>query len=186
MTTTAVRRAAGPEAPSAVERRVAVIQGQWVVSAEPDLVLTTVLGSCVAACLHDPEARLGGMNHFLLPDDGERGRRLDAERYGVHLMELLVNGLLKAGARRDRLEGRLFGGAASLGGRNAVGPRNAAFAEGFLKAEGIVFRGGSLGGALGRRVEFWPASGRARQMFLKAPPVERPTARVPAGDVELF
>jgi chemotaxis protein CheD len=172
------------------ERRLAVIQGEAQVSADPDLVLTTVLGSCVAACLHDPAARVGGMNHFLLPEACEVGRAGEAERYGVHLMELLVNGLLKAGARRSRLEARLFGGCASFGARFSVGARNAEFAAEFLRAEGIAHVGGSLGGSRGRRVEFRPASGRARQMLLSAapPPPPRPTLPPPSagGDIELF
>ena len=81
-------------------------------------MLTTLLGSCVAACLRDPVARIGGMNHFLLPgqEAGEGAQRSVGETYGVHLMELLVNGLLRRGARRDRLEGKLFGGARTMDG----------------------------------------------------------------------
>jgi chemotaxis protein CheD len=175
----------------ALQRRVTVIQGEWIVSHDPNLVLTTILGSCVAACMRDPEARVGGMNHFLLPESSEGKRAGEAERYGVHLMELLVNGLLKAGARRDRLEAKLFGGCAFMSGRYAVGARNVAFAEKFLKAEGIAYAGGSTGGQLGRRIEYWPVSGRARQIFLKTPPpAALPAAPAPApasgGDIELF
>jgi len=168
-----------------------VIQGEWIVAAKPDTVLTTVLGSCVAACIRDPGAGVGGMNHFLLPDGGDGARRGEAERYGVHLMELLVNGLLKAGAKRDRLEAKLFGGCSFMSGRYAVGARNVAFAEKFLKDEGIAYLGGSVGGAQGRRIEYWPTTGRARQIFLKASatPEQRPipAPRAPAGgDIELF
>src|SRR5262245_18951865 len=95
----------------AEERRVNVIQGEYNVSADPAVVFTTILGSCVAACIRDPIAGVGGINHFLLPVNSEGARTTDAERYGVHLMELLVNGLMKNGARRDRLEAKLFGGA---------------------------------------------------------------------------
>ena len=174
------------------QRRVTVIQGEWVVSHDPSLVLTTILGSCVAACVRDPAARIGGMNHFLLPETNASvaaGRNFEAERYGVHLMELLVNGLLKEGARRDRLEAKLFGGCSFMGGRYAVGARNIAFAEKFLKAEGIAHVGGDTGGPSGRRIEFWPVSGRARQILLKTPPpIETPPPLRPprAGDVELF
>ena len=171
------------------DKRQTVIQGEWVVSHDPHLVLTTILGSCVAACIRDPAARIGGMNHFLLPETAESGRSSEAERYGVHLMELLVNGLLKQGARRDRLEAKLFGGCAFMTGRYAIGARNIAFAEKFLKAEGIRHAGGSTGGAKGRRIEFWPVEGRARQIFLRSAPVEKPAipARTPhAGEIELF
>jgi chemotaxis protein CheD len=168
---------------------VTVIQGEWIVSHDPHLVMTTILGSCVAACVRDPVARLGGMNHFLLPETKETGRAFEVERYGVHLMELLLNGLLKEGARKDRLEAKIFGGCSFMGGRYAVGARNVAFAEKFLKAEGIKTTGGSTGGEKGRRIEFWPVTGRARQIFLKStPPIERaaPPPAPKGGDVELF
>lgn len=168
-----------------------VVQGEFYVSDDPHLVLSTVLGSCVAACLRDPIARIGGMNHFLLPGDGDRARSGDAERYGVHLMELLVNGLMSHGAQRERLEAKLFGGAKTIFRSSDVGAMNARFAEHFLKNEGITIIGGSLGGASGRRVEYWPVSGRARQTFIDdvAPVVVVP--RAPAlpvndGELELF
>ena len=93
------------------------------------LVLTTILGSCVAACIRDPVAGVGGMNHFLLPGSAEAmAGGGDATRYGVHLMELLINGLLKQGARRDRLEAKIFGGAKTIATFSNVGEQNAAFA----------------------------------------------------------
>jgi chemotaxis protein CheD len=175
-------------------KRITVIQGEWVVSRDPETVMTTVLGSCVAACIRDPEAGVGGMNHFLLPEASEGARSGDAERYGVHLMELLVNGLLKQGARRERLQAKLFGGCSFMSGRYAVGARNVAFGEKFLRDEGIAYLGGSVGGAQGRRIEFWPISGRARQILLNAeaaqtaaaPPRRAPAPKAPAGDIELF
>ena len=171
------------------ERRQTVIQGEWVVSDDRRLVLTTILGSCVAACIRDPVAGVGGMNHFLLPEGAEGSRPVETERYGVYLMELLVNGLLKKGALRQRMEARIFGGSAFMGGRYAIGARNVAFAEGFLKAEGIAAKSGSTGGQQGRRVEFWPVSGRMRQILLKSPPPPPPrVAPKPAhaGEIELF
>lgn len=143
-------------------RRQHVIQGQFVVTDEPDVVLSTILGSCVAACLRDPHAGVGGMNHFLLPGDENN----EGLRYGVNAMELLINGLLRRGAQRERLEAKLFGGARLIDGLTDVGEQNAAFAERFLADEGIRRAGGSLGGSRARRVEFWPASGRARQLQL--------------------
>jgi chemotaxis protein CheD len=176
------------------ERRINVVQGEYQVTADPGMVLTTLLGSCVAACLRDPVAGVGGMNHFLLPgDDREDGT--DSLRYGVHSMELLVNGLLCAGARRDRLEGKLFGGARLLRGLTDIGEMNAAFGEAFFRREGIQLTGSSLRGAHGRRVQFWPVSGRARQMALGNDAAEvfdserrraRPAPPVDDGAVELF
>jgi chemotaxis protein CheD len=167
-----------------------VVEGEFHVSDDSDLVLTTILGSCVAACLRDPVARIGGMNHFLLPGDGDRAQSRDAERYGVHLMELLVNGLMRRGAHRGRLEAKLFGGAKTIFRSSDVGAMNARFAEHFLKIEGIANLGGSLGGPSGRRVEYWPVSGRARQTSLgEVAPIA--ATRAPAlplhdGDLELF
>jgi chemotaxis protein CheD len=151
-------------------KRIHVIQGEYQIVTDPDVVLSTVLGSCVAACLRDPEAGVGGMNHFLLPGEipgAGKGRRCgEAERYGTNLMELLINGLLKRGARRDRLEGKLFGGARMLAGLTDIGYQNASFARAFLANESIRLVAEHLGGTQGRRVEFFPVSGRARQILL--------------------
>ena len=171
-------------------RKVHVIQGEFHVTDE-DVVLTTILGSCVAACIRDPVARLGGMNHFLLP--GEAG---DAGlRYGVQSMELLVNALLRKGARRERLEVKLFGGAHLFDGLSDIGGQNSAFAERFVRDEGLQFVGGSLRGDRARRIQYWPISGRARQILLapteskvfateRKAPAPKPAAD--AGALELF
>jgi chemotaxis protein CheD len=174
------------------ERRVLVIQGEYQVSDDRNVVLTTLLGSCVAACMRDPQARVGGMNHFLLPDNGDRAANCEAERYGVHLMELLVNGLLQRGARRERLEAKLFGGARIVRDLSDVGAHNAEFAEAFLQREGIAVVGGSLRGDQGRRLQFWPVSGRARQSYIARGELQGSTERKPAapcsgsGELELF
>ncbi len=174
------------------ERRIHVIQGEYHVSDDPSVVLATILGSCVAACIRDPVANVGGMNHFLLPGHDVKARDQEAERYGVHLMELLLNGLLKKGARRERLEAKLFGGARTVDGLSDIGSRNASFAETFLRNEGINYIGGSLGGDHGRRVQFWPVSGRARQAMIAGEKVTPPPAIVlppkPAdsGEAEFF
>jgi chemotaxis protein CheD len=174
------------------DRRVNIVQGEFHVTADPKVVLTTLLGSCVAACIRDPLAGVGGMNHFLLPgQDGGPDVR-ESESYGVHLMELLVNGLLKRGARRDRLEAKLFGGARTLDGLSDIGAKNARFAERFLQHEGIGYIGGSLGGEGGRRVQFWPVSGRARQSMFdsaKVPPppkIVMPPKLADTGSIEFF
>lgn len=172
------------------ERRINIIQGEYRVSDEEDVVINTLLGSCVAACLHDPVARVGGMNHFLLP--GEDSDSPAAARYGVHLMELLVNGLLKMGASRDRLQAKLFGGARTVQGLTDIGAANGRFAREFLIREGISVVGASLGGEIGRRIQFWPANGRARQMLMSkyeavpVLPVRLPQSAGTSGEVELF
>lgn len=175
-------------------RRVHVIQGEYHVSDDPNVVLTTILGSCVAACLRDSAAGIGGMNHFLLPGGpGSSGNA--ATRYGVHLMELLINELLKNGARRDRLQAKIFGGAQTIAQFSNVGRQNAEFATRFLTDERIPIINASTGGDFGRKVEFWPVSGRARQHALdntqtqRAVEMERPRPVAPApadGGVEFF
>ena len=152
------------QAAPVAERRVNIVQGEFHVTSDPDIYLTTILGSCVAACLTDPVARVGGMNHFLLP--GEEGSGSVSMSHGVHAMELLMNGLLQRGARRERLQAKLFGGARMLQGLTDVGRCNADFAERFIKRERIALTGGSLRGERGRRVQFWPLTGRVRQMTL--------------------
>jgi chemotaxis protein CheD len=169
-----------------------IVQGEVHVSDEPDLAIVTTVGSCVAACLFDPKRSVGGMNHFLLPDDpsGAGAQDARAQRYGVQLMELLVNGLLSQGASRGRLQAKVFGGARITHGLTDAGPRNADFVEHFLRHEGIPLVGGSLRGTQGRRVQFWPASGRARQMLCGAveavAPMRKPAIIVASGELELF
>ena len=168
-----------------------VLQGEHCVSGKPHVVLTTLLGSCVAACIRDPLAEVGGMNHFLLPGLADMRRFGEAERHAAHLMELLVNALLAAGASRSRLEAKVFGGASTLGGRTDIGAKNSAFALDFLACERISLVGKCLGGASGRRIQYWPVSGRARRNFISDVDVVS-TTRVPtpattnAGSLELF
>ena len=151
------------------ERRLHLTQGQFKVSGDADVVLMTTLGSCVAACLHDPVARVGGMNHFLLPEGSGPHSAVGSEamRYGAYAMEVLVNALLRAGGRRDRLQGKLFGGARLSGRLADIGGDNVAFAETFLRREGISYLGGSVRGQSARRIQYWPECGRARQLFLE-------------------
>jgi len=158
-------------------KRMHVIQGEYKVVNDPNVVLTTVLGSCVAACLRDPLAGIGGMNHFLLPGSAEAmAGGGDATRYGVHLMELLINGLLKQGARRDRIEAKIFGGAKTIASFSNVGQQNADFAVRFLSDEGIPILSSSTGGDAGRKLEFWPVSGRARQYALTGAETQKTVA----------
>lgn len=168
-----------------------IVQGEHLIVDRPDVVISTILGSCVAACMRDPRAGVGGMNHFLLPgDDRERS----GAQYGAYLMEVLINGLLARGARRERLECKLFGGGRLLNGMTDVGRQNAEFAERFLRDEGIAYLGGSLGGDHARRIQYQPGTGKVlqqkltgeRQVFAKeskrapAPVVED------AGELELW
>ena len=141
-----------------------LVQGEHVVSGDANVMLTTILGSCVAACMRDPLAGVGGMNHFLLPG-ALNGLEQGLER-GVHAMELLINALLKVGARRERLEAKLFGGGRMMKTLSDIGAQNGAFATDFLRQERIVNLGGSLGGDRARRIRFWPVSGKVQQMLV--------------------
>ena len=177
--------------PAPPDQRVHLIQGDFQVSGLPHVVFTTTLGSCVATCMRDPFAQVGGMNHFLLPH-GEEIEGPDAHRYGAYAMELLINGLLHAGARRGRLEAKLFGGGRLSERLPDIGGQNATFAENFLAHEGIVCHGGSVRGRHARRLQFWPASGRVRQLALPASDAVFETERTEPmspgerGAVELF
>lgn len=172
------------------ERAAHVVQGDFIVTGESGIVLTTILGSCVATCLWDPVAAVGGMNHFLLPGEAGAG---DGVRYGVNAMELLVNGLLKQGALRGRLQAKLFGGASVVQGLSDIGAKNCEFARRFLATEGIPCVGQSLGGTRARRIRFWPKTGKAGQLLLdpqiadlQAIERRRAAPRPVAGSVELF
>jgi chemotaxis protein CheD len=173
-------------------KKIHVIQGEHYATDDPEVMLTTVLGSCVAVCLRDPEAGVGGMNHFLLPDSDDAAGGT-AVRFGTHAMELLINDILRRGGRRHRFQAKLFGGGRMFAGLSDVGDANASFAERFLRDEGVPVMGGSLRGPRARRVRFWPVSGRALQRFVDDPsqirdlreiPVRRPPAD--EGAVELF
>lgn len=171
-------------------RRVRIIQGEFHVDDHENVIVSTILGSCVAACLRDPVMCVGGMNHFLLPGT-QTSRSSESERYGAYLMELLINGLLKKGARRERIEAKLFGGARMVEGLSDIGAQNARFARDFLANEGICVVAENLGGTHGRRLEYFPHSGRARQILLPntvqiTDAVREPNTKDVSGHVELF
>ncbi|GIU67783.1 chemotaxis protein CheD [Candidatus Phycosocius spiralis] len=166
--------------------RIAVNQGEHVASGDPRVCLTAILGSCVAICLHDPLARVGGMNHFLLPEDPEASHDITG-RYGAYLAELLINDVLALGGLKSRLQAKVFGGGKLFKGLRDIGASNAAFAQKFLTDESIAIVGGSTQGLKARRVDFCPATGRAFQKFVSEsapPPLLAPPVSV--GEVELF
>ncbi|MFN0116059.1 MAG: chemotaxis protein CheD [Paracoccaceae bacterium] len=162
-------------------------RGDFAVAEGDGRPIGTILGSCVATCMFDPVAALGGMNHFLLPD-GPRGSASAA--FGSHAMELLINAVLKAGGARRNLRAKVFGGARVVAGLSDVGQRNAVFVKDFLDRDGIPCVGESLGGEHARRLVFLPGSGRVRMAFVQGRILEAP-APVPApdgrgGELELF
>lgn len=162
---------------------------------DTNMALVTVLGSCVAACVRDPLLKLGGMNHFLLPE-GQVGDGAPA-RYGSFAMELLINDLLKRGASRGRLEAKVFGGANVLKGftSNPVGTRNAEFVRHYLEAERIPVLAEDLCGIHPRKVWFFPHTGRvvvqrlphAHDVVAAETAVRARLSKAPVtGGVELF
>lgn len=180
---------------------VRVSQGDYYITSDSEVVLHTVLGSCISACIRDPVLGVGGMNHFLLPnadniDMSAGGAEALALRYGNYAMELLINGLLKRGAARDRLEIKLFGGGNVVKGITGIGHKNADFIEGYLAAESLKIASHHLRGFAARKVHYAPSSGKARmlliaddsqrEIFKKEMTRSVRVEETPSGDVELF
>ena len=140
---------------------VKVLPNEFYVSGE-DIMITTVLGSCVAACVRDPVTGIGGMNHFMLPEGDASSPASATMRYGAFAMEVLINEVLKAGAARERLEAKVFGGGAVLSAMQQmnIGERNARFVLNYLKLEGIPVLAQDLGDSHARRIHYFPRSGK--------------------------
>jgi chemotaxis protein CheD len=136
---------------------VKILPGEYFVDNE-DLLVMTTLGSCIAACLWDRNAKVGGMNHFMLPEGAG-----DSGRYGSFAMELLINEMMKRGASRMTMEAKIFGGGAVIGGMNTinVGERNTAFVIDYLKTERIPVVSKDVLDIYPRKVCFLPHSGKA-------------------------
>lgn len=140
---------------------VKIFAGDCVVSDKNDEMLATILGSCVSACVRDPVASVGGMNHFLLPgSDNVDMQSSDSARYGVFAMESLINGLLKMGAQKDRLEFKVFGGGNVINNSARIGSKNAAFIRSFLKREGYSIIAEDLEGNYPRSIHYYPTTGK--------------------------
>ncbi|MFC5568943.1 chemoreceptor glutamine deamidase CheD [Lysobacter yangpyeongensis] len=138
---------------------IRLLPADYVATDQP-VALVTLLGSCVAACLYDTTMAIGGMNHFMLPGDGSNDS--SCARYGMNAMELLINDLLKRGARRSRLQAKVFGGGNVLSGfySDPIGTRNARFVLEYLDAENIPVRAQDLGDIHARKVGFFAQTGR--------------------------
>jgi chemotaxis protein CheD len=143
---------------------VKLLPAQYYVTTA-DTMLTTVLGSCVAACLVDIDNGVAGMNHFMLAEEGEGQVRDSSEsmRYGNYAMDMLLREMLRAGARRERLRAKVFGGGAVLPNMTTlnIGDRNADFVLRYLREQGIAVAAQDLRGPHARRVCFMPATGKA-------------------------
>lgn len=171
--------------------RLTIVQGQARASGDRRIEMSTILGSCVATCLFDPVAQIGGMNHFLLaePPSHARSQTFDSD-YGLYLMELLINEMLGLGAIKSRMRARLYGGANLNPDLSPIGSVNAAFARQFLDREGIPKVFEDLEGTQARRIQLRPATGlvRARLVPAETAPTQKPVGRpqFALGTVELF
>jgi chemotaxis protein CheD len=189
--------------PDTARWTVKLLPGDYYVT-RSDEAITTVLGSCVSACIRDPQLQIGGMNHFMLPedlsfDDEAPPDAFDrqATRYGSYAMESLINDLLKLGATRERLEIKLFGGSHILASMTDIGAHNIAFIKRYLAVEGLAVMAQDLGGDRPRKIVYFPGTGRARLKTLR--PIEnrsiadreqlylvRLRRAQEGGDIELF
>lgn len=177
---------------------VKVLPGEYYVTAT-EMVLVTVLGSCVSACVRDRDKGVGGMNHFMLADGGSREMLSASARYGTYAMEILINHLLKMGARKSSLEAKVFGGGRVMASLTSsqVGENNASFVLDFLATEGIPVAAKDLLDVYPRKIYYFPSSGRVlvkklvrmhndtvmrRENEYAARLIEAPLA----GEIELF
>jgi chemotaxis protein CheD len=147
---------------------VKVNPGTHYVTKKQDEMIITTLGSCVAACIRDTVLGIGGINHFMLPesDTGNWGGVSAAMRYGNHAMEVLINDILRLGGARNRLEIKVFGGANVIGSSALIGTKNVEFVETYLRVEHMAIAAQHLGGEQGRRLIYFPASGKVKMKLL--------------------
>jgi chemotaxis protein CheD len=150
-----------------------ILPGEYYVSMHNELI-TTVLGSCIAACIRDVKMGIGGMNHFMLPMGCEvehlgKTHLTSATRYGNFAMEILINEIIKAGGDRKRMEVKLFGGGRVLSSMSTmdIGKKNIAFVNEYLLQEGLKVVSEDVGDIYPRKVNFYPESGRVRVKKLK-------------------
>lgn len=144
-----------------------ILPGEFYVSSSDEVIATT-LGSCVSACIWDDRSRIGGMNHFMLPETEQERHEVtwgnalsDANRYGNYAMEHLINEILKFGGLRKNLRAKVFGGGKVLKQKNDVGAKNSAFVLEYLKNESIVIVSSDLRSDYARKVLFNPLTGQA-------------------------
>jgi len=179
---------------------VKILPGEYYVTTR-DMLIVTVLGSCVSVCLRDKVMGIGGMNHFMLPGNAsnDAGPASNSARYGSYAMDILINHLLKLGAERKRLEAKVFGGGRVLSGFTVhqVGDRNAEFVMNYLRTEKIPIAAEDLLDVYPRKVYFFPGTGRVLVRKLKtqhnttiidreAEYQQKIAAAKVSGDVEIF
>ncbi|MFC7478230.1 hypothetical protein ACFQS7_28065 [Dankookia sp. GCM10030260] len=156
------RPAAARGGPAAGLRVIKVGPGEHYVTGAPGEAISTTLGSCVAACIRDPVARVGGLNHFMLPrsTDGTWGKAMASLRYGNFAMEQLINDILVRGGQKARLEVKVFGGGRLTLDQAGIGEGNATYVEAYLAAEGMLPLIAELRGSVARKLLYIPVEGR--------------------------
>ena len=186
---------------------VRVLAGEYYVT-HCDEMITTVLGSCVSACIRDPSVGIGGINHFMLPAESASSTSRGSSRtahglsadaaYGSFAMERLINCILKYGGRRENLEIKLFGGGRIMGGATDVGAQNIDFVHSYLRTDGLKSMVEDVGGNFSRRMAYFPATGKVLLKKLRHDRnetiIQQESAYMAslrreaeqAGDVELF
>lgn len=177
-----------------------VLPGEFYVTSH-DEVISTILGSCVAACIRDRIRGIGGLNHFMLPvsreDESSWELYGEATRYGNFAMEQLINEIIKNGGKKNNLEIKVFGGSRILSCMTDIGNSNCQFVRKFLRNEGYDICSEDLGGNQPRRIHYYPATGKVRVKKLAALKDSRVLEREEryledlrvqpvAGEIELF
>jgi len=178
---------------------VFVLPGYHFIQIDGGVPVSTLLGSCVAACIRDTVSGVGGLNHFLLPEKADAVEDSQSSRYGVNAMEVLINDLLKTGAKKQNLEAKIFGGANVIqtSAMETVGEQNGDFVRAYLDFEGIPVLAEDLGGDQPRRIYFFPSSGRVSVLKIASTSSEeiknaeiemrrKVRAKQKTGAVELF
>lgn len=139
-----------------------ILPGEFYVTSHNE-VITTVLGSCISACVRDKRVKIGGMNHFMLPMQGDNSCNKElsnAARYGNFAMEQMINDILRNGGSRDNLEIKIFGGGKVMKGMTDVGKRNISFVKDYIQIEGYNLAAEDVGGMYPRKVIFYPKDGK--------------------------
>ncbi len=173
--------------------QVQVLPGELYVT-RADEAITTVLGSCVSACVRDVRRGVGGMNHFMLPEAPSSDDNLAPARYGVYALECLLNGVTRGGGRREDLEVKVFGGGRVLAHGGDIGRVNIDFVRRFFDTEQLAIHAEDVGDAFARRIRYWPRSGRVQLSRIPMAQAKHVVAREVAttrvapkpGTVELF
>jgi chemotaxis protein CheD len=173
-----------------------VLPGDYYVTRE-DEIIATVLGSCVSTCVRDEEAGVGGLNHFMLPNQGQDVLPGDALRYGGYAVERLINELVKYGARRERLEIKIFGGGKVIAGMGDIGRKNIDFVHEYFATEDLPIAAEDVGGVFARKLRYFATTGKvmvqrlqtqeAKEVIASEVEMERKLSMAPPrGEVDLF